>query len=153
MASQFTIPLDLEVPLKRLLVDLASAVDVLVEQSEVVADTVVVTEDVVEEDTSEAVSPFEHVELAAATYKDFNNVAWGALVGVSKFTALGSTLVNPPFVPVPATTYIFYIESYSIASGGIVQRLLTEVTGASLTAHYRTGSPFATAVTNGWTAL
>lgn len=92
-------------------------------------------------------------EALGTLYNDFNDAAWGLLSGNGQFTALGSAMTNPPFAVVAGTTYTVYIESYQTADGGVVQRVLMEETGVTLTAHYRTGDSFAVAVTNGWIAL
>lgn len=171
MTSRYTIPIDViedKVSLKRLLVELSSDLTSTIDSfttidsdikdidSVLKALQLAVTELVT--DSSGDLQPdlasiHDHVALVAATYSDFNAAAWATLEGNSQFTELGSNLVNAPFVPVPATTYTFYIESALTVGGGVVQRVLTEIPGVSLTAHYRTGDTFAVALTNGWAVL
>ncbi len=181
MASQFTIPVDVKEDaesLKRLLVDLASVLDAIIGTVEDAAITSLASIDNViarlEERAIENENAFStvddklqrletfdktlafvfnHAAITATPYKDFDDAAWANLKGLAQFTELGSNLANVPFAPVPATSYTFYIDSSITVGGGVVQRLLVEVTGASLVAYYRTGDTFAVALTNGWTAL
>lgn len=166
VGNQFTQPIDLadSESAKRLLIDLSSSLGLVIAEADVevtslsslqasineLNEVAIVNEDsptLVESDT------LKHKALAPSVYKDFNNAAWGTLKGNGQFTELGSNLVNTPFTPVGGTQYIFYIESNRTLGGGVVQRLLTEISGVSLTAHYRTGNTFALAVSNGWTTL